>query len=171
MLLENSQPCFEDYMQPLQNSYLHTPYPINKSIQAQVHLPKFIFLAWQTSQYLQKSRLLPLHLHKTPMIKQYKTCSWNWTCQFFSSMFPNTLEVQSSYLGDENSSIEWSQQDFTKPYPLSLTVMICEFNLHNSWTNDCATILIKINITLFIQLFHFHLKKNKINIENIGYNA
>jgi hypothetical protein len=32
-------------------------------------------------------------------------------------------------------------------------------------------ILIKINITLFIQLFHFHPKKNKKNIENIGYNA
>jgi hypothetical protein len=32
-------------------------------------------------------------------------------------------------------------------------------------------ILIKINITLFIQLRHFHPKNNKINIENIGYNA
>ncbi len=39
MLLENSQPCFEEYVQPLWNSYLHTPYPINKSIQAQVQLP------------------------------------------------------------------------------------------------------------------------------------
>jgi hypothetical protein len=52
---------------------------INPSSSLFAHSPKSIFLAWQTSQYLQKSRLLPPRLHKTPMIKQYKTSS-NWTC-------------------------------------------------------------------------------------------
>lgn len=85
---------------------------INPSSSSFAHSLKSIFLAWQTSQYLQKSKLLHLHLHKTPMIKPYKTCSWDRTCQFCSNMFPNTFEVQSSYLCDENSSIEWLQRRF-----------------------------------------------------------
>jgi hypothetical protein len=53
---------------------------INSSSSTFAHSLKSIFLAWKPSQYLQKSRLLPPHLHKTSMIKQYKICFWDWTC-------------------------------------------------------------------------------------------